>query len=928
MGRNLKRRCLAWITAFTMMAGLFMGNVSELIVKADSMAASVTIGYTSLETGWYVKASDATAAGSGIPVDRRGVDKVDEQPQSGGYFYFDKDTAAMTVYNDMEIEVNGPTPVTVSNGTLTISGSGNLTITGTAPAFQFSGTAPSVVTENYTGNFKAKSVNLIVRGSGTGTFDIQTTGNITLETTGSSAPAFSTITTVTLNGKEVSVTAGGGQIDNGLTNLNWTQSQGDIRLTTSSFTPIFTAANLKIKTENGKVALQSTAGVALTISNNIDIEASGDIDINTSNGLSSASGGLSPIANLEVKLVSQNGNVKIDGNNNSVMPEGKLNIQAPEGKVDISATSSTPMIQAELDIKAKNDITLNQKGTDGASLTWGGTGGSIESTNGNILIKQSGSAQVVATRNTVSLNAEGNITVQRAIAGSYDIVSAIPATGVIQLIDGSNKITVIDGTVYSAAGCTHPRRVNGKCVVCDDQEPVAVVTEEDGSTTEYDSLISAFRAANGNNTVKLLLDYKNSSEVIDLSSSYNEVNLDLNNHSLEVNSFHVSNKLSVSNGKMKAGSLSNSNTGHNDTMFLNGVEAEIHDISWTANGGLKLKESKLNVGSQTTRCSFFVEMITIAENDDSIITVQNMITGLANYGNVPEMKEALEKLVPLGYSVYVNTSSATGSEITAADESGSRARNLVLRNKRLAEADITLNPGTFVYDGTAKEPAVTVMYDGATLTEGTDYIVTYSNNINVSDYAAATISGSAFRDSVTKYFSITKANRNAPTGLVAVAETIDGKNDGKIRNVDSGMEYSMDGTAYTVISSNELTGLSDGTYLVRYKETQNYYASPVTQVIVEKGIASSGSINPPGQNGGTTSGGDLAPSGNGAGSGTTDASVPTASSVQNAATASGNTTIKTGDENQVFQYWIMLICAAGVGAGAYYKVKSRKLVKK
>ena len=72
-----------------------------------------------------------------------------------------------------------------------------------------------------------------------------------------------------------------------------------------------------------------------------------------------------------------------------------------------------------------------------------------------------------------------------------------------------------------------------------------------------------------------------------------------------------------------------------------------------------------------------------------------------------------------------------------------------------------------------------------TLTEGRDFTVIYVDNIEVGDTAAAIISGSRFSDRVTKYFSITKAHRGAPTGLTAVAETIDGRNDGKIRGVNA-----------------------------------------------------------------------------------------------------------------------------------------------
>lgn len=106
------------------------------------------------------------------------------------------------------------------------------------------------------------------------------------------------------------------------------------------------------------------------------------------------------------------------------------------------------------------------------------------------------------------------------------------------------------GTVYTASGCTHPKRINGKCVVCDDQEPVAAIVDANGNVTNYNSLSNAFHNANEYNTVKLFVDYKNSSESIDLSSVYKAVNLDLNGKSLTLDAFNIMNHLSVSNGKL------------------------------------------------------------------------------------------------------------------------------------------------------------------------------------------------------------------------------------------------------------------------------------------------------------------------------------------------------------------------------------------
>lgn len=924
MGKKRKERCLAFLMALTMMTGLFMGDAAGLLVKAEDTPASVQIGITTLETGWYVKAVDPPST-PGPSATIRGVDKVGEEPESGGYIYFDKDTATMTVYNDMEIATSGPNPVTVTGGNLTISGAGNFTVEGTSPAFLLAGTGAAVVTKDFTGNFKVTSNSNVINGGSR--FEIDTTGDITLETAStSSEPIALSSGVVDLSGKKVTITAPCGMIDSGVSTLNLTQTEGDLALSSASdYYPIFHAENVTLKNTGGKVELENTSTGVLTDSN-LTIEAAGDISLKSAKGITSKS-------NPQVSLTSTNGDVTIEQTATPVMANGKLTIQALAGAISISTNATVPMFQAELDVKAKNDVTLKQNGTTDSSLTWGGAGGSIESTDGNITIEQEGSTYVISTLNAVSLNAGGTVTVKRNTEGTAlgDMIRSVPATGVIQLVDGTKKGAIVDGTVYTASGCTHPKRINGKCVVCDDQEPVAAIVDASGNVTNYNSLSDAFHNANEYNTVKLFVDYKNSSESIDLSSVYNAVNLDLNGKSLTLDAFNIMNHLSISNGKINLRMLNDANTSLSDKCTLENVEADIHEISWTANGGLELKSSRLHVGSQASPCSFFVEMITIAPDDDSVITVENMISGLANYKNVPAMEQALDKLIPFGYSVFVDT------DITVLDESGNRAKNLVLRNKKLAEADITLSPATFVYDGTGKEPAVTVTYDGMTLTEGRDFTVIYVDNIEVGDTAAAIISGSRFSDRVTKYFSITKAHRGAPTGLTAVAETIDGKNDGKIRGVNAEMEYSIDGTAYTAITENELTGLADGTYLVRYQETRNYYASSATQIVVEKGLPSSDSLNPSNPGGGNnpenTPGGST-PNENNNGTTLTAGSnvvttLPGASSLQTpvATTSDSSTQVKTGDDNQIFLYLLVLIAAAGVAAGAYGRLNAGRRMK-
>ena len=124
-----------------------------------------------------------------------------------------------------------------------------------------------------------------------------------------------------------------------------------------------------------------------------------------------------------------------------------------------------------------------------------------------------------------------------------------------------------------------------------------------------------------------------------------------------------------------------------------------------------------------------------------------------------------------------------------------------------------------------------------------DFSTSYSGNTNAGTQAKITLTGndvdSAYYGTKTIFFTIQKAPQAAPTGLVATAETIDGKNDGKIANLSVKMEYSVDNHTWIDANTQLLENLPDGDYYVRYKETNNYYASPSTKVVVAKGVTPS-----------------------------------------------------------------------------------------
>ena len=138
----------------------------------------------------------------------------------------------------------------------------------------------------------------------------------------------------------------------------------------------------------------------------------------------------------------------------------------------------------------------------------------------------------------------------------------------------------------------------------------------------------------------------------------------------------------------------------------------------------------------------------------------------------------------------------------------------------------------------------TYTYDGAEHTgieSGENYIVVSGTN-SATDAGTYEViiqpsAGKTWEDgtAIEKPFSweIKKASQNAPTGLVGEKPATAGGSDGKITGVNENMEYRKSGdSSYIACTGTEITGLSAGTYEVRYKGDKNHEESPAFVVTV------------------------------------------------------------------------------------------------
>ena len=152
--------------------------------------------------------------------------------------------------------------------------------------------------------------------------------------------------------------------------------------------------------------------------------------------------------------------------------------------------------------------------------------------------------------------------------------------------------------------------------------------------------------------------------------------------------------------------------------------------------------------------------------------------------------------------------------------------------------DITIDQDNYVYDGTAKEPSVTVKDGEKTLTKGTHYIVEYSNNINAGTATVKITGKEKYSEKIeTKTFTIGKASlivtadnktitygETVPTYTYKVTGYVNNETSSVLRGTvsytiknSSGATVTISKTTNVGIYTIEPLGLSAANYNITYK---------------------------------------------------------------------------------------------------------------
>lgn len=159
----------------------------------------------------------------------------------------------------------------------------------------------------------------------------------------------------------------------------------------------------------------------------------------------------------------------------------------------------------------------------------------------------------------------------------------------------------------------------------------------------------------------------------------------------------------------------------------------------------------------------------------------------------------------LSYKNNVNTGTASVTATGKGNYTGSVTKTFQIKASDFSKCDIQLSASSFTYDGTEKKPEITVKSGSKLLVSGTDYAVSYSNNINVGT-ASVTITGKGkYSGTITKAFSINPADfTKTSVSLSDSSFTYDGAEKKPGITVKNGSKLLTANTDYTVSYKNNI----------------------------------------------------------------------------------------------------------------------------
>ena len=197
-----------------------------------------------------------------------------------------------------------------------------------------------------------------------------------------------------------------------------------------------------------------------------------------------------------------------------------------------------------------------------------------------------------------------------------------------------------------------------------------------------------------------------------------------------------------------------------DVQYTDNKNAGTATVTVTLKGNyLGTKILNFVIEKATLTATYVSETIEYGETPKLEVKVDNFVNGetAETAENYVEPKVTAIQLTPGQYTLTPQDGSSRNYEFNYVS-------GLLVINAKL-NVDISLSKTQFTYDGTAKEPAVTVKDGEKVLTLGTDFTVSYSDNINAGTGTVTIILMGNYAGTSTKTFIINKAEGTASVSI-------------------------------------------------------------------------------------------------------------------------------------------------------------------